>query len=192
VIMPESRPSAAATRYGLKCCSKNDRIAPASCGATASAAAQGACQTVAVAGAATRAAQPARNAGHASSTGSADQPGSALNEDGAYVAGSDGAGGAGVGGTGTGGNGMGVATAGGATAGGAGSRGADTQPARIASAAAINAGRPIEAQRGRGEMGWFLLETLVALLIAVAIVGWTMGFRRRKRSAGTRNDTEND
>ena len=29
-------------------------------------------------------------------------------------------------------------------------------------------------------MLWFLLEALVALLIAVAIVGWTMGFGRRK------------
>jgi hypothetical protein len=29
-------------------------------------------------------------------------------------------------------------------------------------------------------MLWFFLEALVALLIAVAIVGWTMGFGRRK------------
>jgi hypothetical protein len=28
-------------------------------------------------------------------------------------------------------------------------------------------------------MGWLLLESLVALLIAVAIVGWTMGARRK-------------
>jgi len=29
-------------------------------------------------------------------------------------------------------------------------------------------------------MGWFLLEALLALLIAVAIVMWTMGPRRTK------------
>jgi hypothetical protein len=29
-------------------------------------------------------------------------------------------------------------------------------------------------------MLWFFLEALVALLIALAIVGWTMGFGRRK------------
>jgi hypothetical protein len=29
-------------------------------------------------------------------------------------------------------------------------------------------------------MGWFLLEALVALIIAVAIVSWTMGPKRRK------------
>jgi len=29
-------------------------------------------------------------------------------------------------------------------------------------------------------MGWILLESLVALLIAVAIVWWTMGPRRKR------------
>jgi hypothetical protein len=29
-------------------------------------------------------------------------------------------------------------------------------------------------------MLWFFLEALAALLIAVAIVGWTMGFGRRR------------
>jgi hypothetical protein len=29
-------------------------------------------------------------------------------------------------------------------------------------------------------MLWFFLEALVALLIALAIVGWTMGFGRRR------------
>ena len=38
-------------------------------------------------------------------------------------------------------------------------------------------------------MGWFLLETLVALIIAVAIVTWTMGPKRRKRPRGSTNDT---
>ena len=37
-------------------------------------------------------------------------------------------------------------------------------------------------------MGWFLLEALVALLIAVAIVAWTMGPKRRKRPRGTSDD----
>ena len=30
-------------------------------------------------------------------------------------------------------------------------------------------------------MGWFLLEVLVALVIAVVIVWWTMGLKARKR-----------
>ncbi len=29
-------------------------------------------------------------------------------------------------------------------------------------------------------MGWFLLESLLALLVAVGIVWWTMGPRRKK------------
>ncbi len=40
-------------------------------------------------------------------------------------------------------------------------------------------------------MGWFLLEALVALLIAVAIVWWTMGPKRRKPPRGTANDIRN-
>jgi len=40
-------------------------------------------------------------------------------------------------------------------------------------------------------MVWFLLETLFALLIAVAIVWWTMGPRRRKRGSGTADDDRN-
>jgi hypothetical protein len=34
--------------------------------------------------------------------------------------------------------------------------------------------------RERDKMVWFFLEVLVALLIAVAFVAWTMGPKRRK------------
>ena len=35
-------------------------------------------------------------------------------------------------------------------------------------------------RRERDKMVWFFLEVLVALLIAVAFVAWTMGPKRRK------------
>jgi hypothetical protein len=35
-------------------------------------------------------------------------------------------------------------------------------------------------RRERRKMVWFFLEVLVALLIAVAFVAWTMGPKRRK------------
>jgi hypothetical protein len=38
-------------------------------------------------------------------------------------------------------------------------------------------------------MGWLLLEMLVALLLAVAIVGWTMGFGTKKRPPPTDRDS---
>ncbi len=38
-------------------------------------------------------------------------------------------------------------------------------------------------------MGWFLLEALLALVIAVAIVTWTMGPKRNKPPRGSTNDT---
>ena len=38
-------------------------------------------------------------------------------------------------------------------------------------------------------MGWFLLEALLALVIAVAIVAWTMGPQARKPPRGSTNDT---
>ena len=38
-------------------------------------------------------------------------------------------------------------------------------------------------------MGWFLLEALLALLIAVAIVMWTMGPKRNKPPRESTNDT---
>jgi hypothetical protein len=40
-------------------------------------------------------------------------------------------------------------------------------------------------------MGWLLLEMLVALLVAVAIVMWTMGPKRRKRPDESTSDTGN-
>jgi hypothetical protein len=40
-------------------------------------------------------------------------------------------------------------------------------------------------------MGWFLLEALLALVIAVAIVMWTMGPKRRKPPRGSMNGTGN-
>jgi hypothetical protein len=42
------------------------------------------------------------------------------------------------------------------------------------------AGERRKESEERDKMLWFFLEALVALLIAVAIVTWTMGPRRRK------------
>jgi hypothetical protein len=39
-------------------------------------------------------------------------------------------------------------------------------------------------------MGWFFLEAMVALLIAVGIVWWTMGPKRRGPSARAPDDTD--
>lgn len=39
-------------------------------------------------------------------------------------------------------------------------------------------------------MGWFLLEAFVALLIAVLIVVWTMGPRRRKPPGENADETK--
>ena len=41
-------------------------------------------------------------------------------------------------------------------------------------------------------MVWFFLEALVALLIAVAIVGWTMGPGAASRRATTPGDADRD
>jgi H+/gluconate symporter-like permease len=38
-------------------------------------------------------------------------------------------------------------------------------------------------------MAWFFLEAMVALVIAVVIVWWTMGPKRGKRTRATRDDT---
>jgi hypothetical protein len=40
-------------------------------------------------------------------------------------------------------------------------------------------------------MVWFLLEALLALVIAVAIVTWTMGPKRRKPPRESSSDTGN-
>ena len=70
----------------------------------------------------------------------------------------------------------------------AGGRGGVAQPAtvkRTASSIEAAQGECVAKARSkeseeRGKMLWFFLEALVALLIAVAIVMWTMGPRRRK------------
>jgi hypothetical protein len=38
----------------------------------------------------------------------------------------------------------------------------------------------MDERRDRDKMVWFFLEALVALLIAVGFVAWTMGPRRRR------------
>ena len=58
------------------------------------------------------------------------------------------------------------------------SGGAVTQPA----ASSTNAVAQAPTARGRSPlvMGWFLLESLFALIVAVGIVWWTMGPKKRK------------
>src|SRR6516165_4521370 len=96
--MPMSRPSAVATRYGIKCDSKNLRTVLWSIGASVSASLHGPCQSSFVASEATSAWHPTRKAGHASSRRSSFQPGSAVHATGTYFAGNDGAAGGAVGG----------------------------------------------------------------------------------------------
>jgi hypothetical protein len=102
---------------------------------------------------------------------SSDQPGSALHATCAYFAGNDGSAAAG-----------GAEGAGGLAGGreGAGGCGAVAQAATISSVVTAEANRTATERREQDKMLWFFLEALVALLIAVAIVGWTMGFGRRK------------
>jgi cobalamin biosynthesis Mg chelatase CobN len=139
------------------------------------AAAQVDCQIACLFGDATSAAQPARNAGHASFTGSSDQPGKASQETARYSAGSDAAGGAtgGAGGTG--------AAGGGGGAGGVVTQ-ADNSTAATSSGATPNPMR--RERRIRSIMGWVVLEVLIALALAVGIVWWTMGFKSKKRPPG--------
>ena len=134
-------------------------------------AAHAASHTVRVAGALTSAAHPARNAGQISLTLSSVQPGSALHATCAYFAGNEGRAAA-----------AGVEGVGGLAAGreGSGDWGAVAQPATISSVATAWANRGTGERREQYKMLWFFLEALVALLIAVAIVGWTMGLGRRK------------
>jgi hypothetical protein len=75
--------------------------------------------------------------------------------------------------------------------GAAGSRGAVAQPATIKSAA-VAATRTASGQRDPDKMVWFFLEALVALLIAVGIVAWTMGPKRRKPPRVTAGDADRD
>src|SRR5262245_49857369 len=102
--------------------------------------------------------QPTRNAGQASCSRSSLQPGSASNATRRYCAGSDGA-------------------AAGAGAGFSG--GTVAQPASNANAANEQRARGAR-RRNPAIMGWFFLESLFALVVAVAIVWWTMGPRKRK------------
>ena len=188
--MPVSPPSAALTCHGLKWRSKNARTAPLSVATTLADAAHGVSQIARVAGAVTSAAQPARNAGQISATLSSDQPGSAVHATAAYFAGSDGVAACG-----------GVEGAGGFAAGfdGSGGRGVVAHPVTArttASSIAANEAERVARGHGRGseerdKMLWFFLEALTALLIALAIVGWTMGFGRRKppdKPGGTDGD----
>jgi hypothetical protein len=72
-----------------------------------------------------------------------------------------------------------------------GAGGAVTHPAINARSAAAIVARST-GKRRRGEaMGWFLLESLFALVVAVAIVWWTMGPRRRKPPRDSTNDAGN-
>jgi hypothetical protein len=129
------------------------------------------CQIGARAEEATSARQPTRNAGHASLTASSLQPGSALHATARYVAGSGAGAGAGVGA-------------------GAGGGGAVTQPAASTAAASHGAKRHARATYGtRIAMGWLLLEMLVALVLAVAIVWWTMGLGAKKRRPRSDDDS---
>jgi hypothetical protein len=86
----------------------------------------------------------------------------------------------------------GTAGGGAATEGGPGSRGTVAQPATIRSAAAAEAVRRASGRRDPDKMVWFFLEALVALLIAVAIVAWTMGPKRRKRPRVIAGDADSD
>jgi hypothetical protein len=106
-----------------------------------------------------------------------------------YFAGNEGA----TGGGGAPATGDGVATGVVVTAGGRpGSRGAVAQPATITRAAAAVATRAANERRDPDKMVWFFLEALVALLIAVGIVAWTMGPKRRKPPRVTTSDADRD
>ena len=85
----------------------------------------------------------------------------------------------------------GCVTTGGCVTGG-GEGGAVTHPAIVASIAAARRTRRANGLRSREAVGWLLLEVLVALFIAAAIVMWTMGPKRRKPPREPTNDTGND
>jgi len=106
------------------------------------------------------------HAGHASCKASPCQPGSALQGTARKVGGNaagDGAGGVGAG--------VGVGVGVGAGLGG----GAVAQPAMSIAAAVA------QIRERKSAMEWILLEALVALVIGVGIVWWTMAPSRRKR-----------
>jgi len=70
-----------------------------------------------------------------------------------------------------------------------GAGGVVTHPVIAANSPATIVACKANEQRSRDAMGWFLLESLFALVVAVAIVWWTMGPRRRKRPRESSNDT---
>ena len=117
-----SPPSAAATRYGLKCSRKNARTARASAPSIFAPSAHGACHVARFFGSASNARQPTTNAGHAAATLSSFQPGRSDQAAGVNTAR----------GAATGGAGTGVGGGGGATV---------WQPASAAHSAAADAAR---------------------------------------------------
>ena len=77
-------------------------------------------------------------------------------------------------------------------AGGAIAVGTLAHPATMMCAATANA---MQSAREIGvslKMEWFFLEAFVALAIAVAIVAWTMGPKRRRPSEGSPRKATND
>ena len=70
-----------------------------------------------------------------------------------------------------------------------GTGGVVTQPVIAANNAAATVMRTANGRRSREAMGWFLAEALFALIIAVAIVWWTMGPKRRKPPRESANDS---
>ena len=162
-------------RYGLKCAAKNARTASEFAPSMRMPSAHGVCHRGCVFGLASNARQPMTNAGHAAATGSAAKPGSSLHAAGVNTARGEVA----VGGTLTGGGG-----------------GGDTvwQPLIAMHAATLKAATAA-AGRDRWEgvaMEWFLLEALVALLIAVVIVWWTMSARRKPPAPPTLDARDKD
>ena len=79
-----------------------------------------------------------------------------------------------------------------AAEGGTGSRGAVAHPATIRRAAAAETARAANERRDPDKMVWFFLEALVALLIAVGIVAWTMGPKRGKPPRVTQSGAHRD
>jgi len=150
-MSPVSRPSAVVMRYGVKYLSKNARTLASFGGLSARAAAQTSFQIAPIADLAASVAQPARNEGHAAACGSPDHPGRSAN-----AAGVNRATGCDVDGT-------------------VGARGGS---GRVVQALKSAANAAAQTRWGRIAMIWFLLEALVALMLAVFIVWFTMGGRR--------------
>src|SRR2546423_7799303 len=139
-------------RYAVKWASKKRRTDTVSGASMSAAAPHAACHVGRVASLASSARQPTRNAGHAASMPSSDQPGSVAKSVGVYVAraGAVGATGAGRGGA-----------TGGATGG-------------VWQAARHKAAPMHSARIGTKGIGWLLVESFLAGAILIGIVWWTM------------------